>query len=211
MDGRDECTYIRGCEWAFSFSRVGVAIVIDGAAVGNRSDRLKFNSSMEFQTALRRRVDDYFRRTGRPDAATGRYTSRLLPFSPVFSLIPRTGVRRHESLAGVDTGRSACPLRDGNRVQYYARRGHRAFPEHLWVNKLAAMTLDLIGASSYVWHWKHTMFHHNYVNITGYDPDIDLGIFARFTPHQKRLRLHRWQHLYLWVLYTLMRSSSLFP
>jgi linoleoyl-CoA desaturase len=82
--------------------------------------------------------------------------------------------------------------------------GHRAFSEHLWSNKLAARTLDLIGASSYVWHWKHAVFHHNYVNITGYDPDIDLGIFARFTPHQKRLWFHRWQHLYMWVLHAFL-------
>ena len=39
-----------------------------------------------------------------------------------------------------------------------------------------AMTMDLIGASSYVWHWKHVVVHHTYVNITGHDADIDLGL-----------------------------------
>jgi linoleoyl-CoA desaturase len=82
--------------------------------------------------------------------------------------------------------------------------GHRAFSERKWVNRLAAMTLDLIGASSYVWHWKHAMYHHNYVNIVGYDPDIDLGKLARFAPHQKRRWFHRWQHLYVWILYAFL-------
>lgn len=45
--------------------------------------------------------------------------------------------------------------------------GHRAFSEHRWVNRSAAMTMDLIGVSSYVWHSKHALIHHNYVNITG--------------------------------------------
>jgi linoleoyl-CoA desaturase len=48
------------------------------------------------------------------------------------------------------------------------------------------------------------MFHHNYVNITGYDPDVDLGMSARFTPHQKRRWFHRWQHLYVWALYAFL-------
>ena len=79
--------------------------------------------------------------------------------------------------------------------------GHHAYSRHEWVNRLAAMTLDLMGGSSYVWHWKHAVFHHTTANVTGHDPDIDLVPLARLTPHQKRLKFHRWQHLYLWALY----------
>ena len=67
-----------------------------------------------------------------------------------------------------------------------------------------ALTLDMIGGSSYIWHWKHDVVHHTYVNITGHDGDIDLGSFGRLTPHQKRLPFHRCQHLYLWLLYGLV-------
>jgi len=67
-----------------------------------------------------------------------------------------------------------------------------------------AMALELLGGSSYVWRWKHGFFHHTYVNITGHDTDIDLGILARLTPYQRRLAAHRWQHLYLWALYGLL-------
>jgi fatty acid desaturase len=38
--------------------------------------------------------------------------------------------------------------------------GHQAYSSSSWVNRLMAMTLDLIGGSSYNWHWKHIMFHH---------------------------------------------------
>jgi linoleoyl-CoA desaturase len=61
-----------------------------------------------------------------------------------------------------------------------------------------------MGASSYVWRWKHGVYHHTYVNITGHDSDIDLGVIGRLTPHQKRFPFHRWQHLYLWPLYGLL-------
>jgi linoleoyl-CoA desaturase len=82
--------------------------------------------------------------------------------------------------------------------------GHQAYSRSRWVNRLMAMTLELLGGSTYMWRWKHGVFHHTYVNITGHDTDIDLGILARLTPHQRRLAFHRWQHLYLWILYGLL-------
>jgi linoleoyl-CoA desaturase len=82
--------------------------------------------------------------------------------------------------------------------------GHRAYSRHAWVNRLMAMTLELIGGSSYMWRWKHGVFHHTYVNVTGHDTDIDLGSLGRFAPDQKRRAFHRWQHLYLWPLYGLL-------
>ncbi|HHP7243823.1 MAG TPA: fatty acid desaturase family protein, partial [Elainellaceae cyanobacterium] len=82
--------------------------------------------------------------------------------------------------------------------------GHQAYSNSAWINKLMSMTLDLIGGSSYNWHWKHIVFHHTYVNITRHDTDLDIGIFGRLTPHQKHFPFHRWQHYYLWILYGLI-------
>ncbi|MCG6881466.1 MAG: acyl-CoA desaturase [Deltaproteobacteria bacterium] len=79
--------------------------------------------------------------------------------------------------------------------------GHKAYSKTPWINKVAAGAMDLVGGSSYMWFWKHSVIHHRYVNITGYDTDIDLGLLGRLSPHQKRLPYYRWQHLYLWVLY----------
>jgi linoleoyl-CoA desaturase len=64
----------------------------------------------------------------------------------------------------------------------------------------------LIGASSYLWHWKHVVYHHTYVNVYGEDTDIDVSSLVRFTPHAKRLKMQRYQHLYLWPLYGIMAS-----
>ncbi|MFQ5423457.1 MAG: fatty acid desaturase family protein [Phycisphaerae bacterium] len=79
--------------------------------------------------------------------------------------------------------------------------GHGAYSDHRWINKLAATTLDLLGASSYVWARKHNSIHHSYTNITGHDDDINVGLLGRLSPHQRRLWFHRLQHVYLWFLY----------
>ena len=81
---------------------------------------------------------------------------------------------------------------------------HQAFSNHAWIHNLTAMTLELLGGSSYVWRWKHVHFHHTYVNLTGHDPDIALGILARVSPQQRLRAGHRWQHLYLWAFYGLL-------
>ena len=69
-----------------------------------------------------------------------------------------------------------------------------------WVNRVMALSLDLIGGSSYVWSAKH-LAHHTYPNVTEHDPDIDSLPFARFDPAQHRRPWHRYQHIYIWALY----------
>lgn len=82
--------------------------------------------------------------------------------------------------------------------------GHQAYSAVRWRNRLAATSLDLIGASSYLWHWKHAVFHHGRPNVAGHDTDISVGSILRLEPHQRRAPMHRWQHIYIWVLYCLM-------
>jgi linoleoyl-CoA desaturase len=80
---------------------------------------------------------------------------------------------------------------------------HHAFARRRSVNRVMALSLDLIGGSSYVWSAKH-LAHHTYPNVSDHDPDIDALPFARFDPAQKRRAWHRYQHLYLWILYAVV-------
>ncbi len=80
---------------------------------------------------------------------------------------------------------------------------HHACSSNRWVNRLAAISLDLIGASSYLWKWKHVVLHHTYPNVEGQDTDLDAGAVARLSPQQKWHWQHQWQHLYLWPAYGL--------
>jgi len=72
------------------------------------------------------------------------------------------------------------------------------------VNRLLGAALDLLGGSSYVWRWKHNVFHHSFPNVDGLDDDIDLGALCRMSRHQPLRAFHRWQHAYMWVLYGLI-------
>ena len=81
---------------------------------------------------------------------------------------------------------------------------HEAYSERRWLNRLMAMSLDLVGGSSHFWRSKHVLFHHTFVNVIGYDTDINLAGLGRLTPHHPRAWLHRWQHWYAWLLYGLL-------
>ena len=183
-----------------------------GAAPSFRSvptgDRLRFSGDNAFQNELRRRVEEFFRDSGRrPRDSVRMYLKTaviLAAFAISYVLLVFVASSWWEgALYSIALGVAMAQI--GFNVQHDA--GHQAYSEHRWVNRMMAMTLDMIGGSSYIWHWKHAVFHHTYVNVSGHDSDIDLGVLARLAPPQRRRWLHRWQHYYLWVLYgvTVMR------
>ncbi|WP_207511444.1 fatty acid desaturase family protein [Longitalea luteola] len=71
------------------------------------------------------------------------------------------------------------------------------------LNQWYVYLFDLMGANSYVWRQRHIRFHHNYPNVNGWDTDIEQSKLARIFPTGKTLRIHRYQHIYLPVLYPL--------
>src|SRR5262245_36921238 len=167
--------------------------------------RLKFAGGTDFQAELRRRVEAFFRSTGRrPRDCWQMYlktATLLVLLAASYVLLVFVAQAWYVALPlAVLLGLATAGV--GFNIQHDG--GHHAYSDRPWVNKLAALTLDVIGGSSYVWRWKHAVFHHTYVNVTGHDSDIDLGALGRLTPHQRRWKFHRWQHFYLWPLYGLL-------
>lgn len=80
---------------------------------------------------------------------------------------------------------------------------HGSYSPHRRLNRVMSWSMDLIGASSHVWRIKHNTAHHTFTNISGADSDIDSMPFARFAPDQPWRRFHRFQHVYMWLLYGL--------
>lgn len=86
-----------------------------------------------------------------------------------------------------------CVMHDANHGSYSRSRG---------VNRVLSFTLDLLGASSHLWRQKHNILHHTYTNIEGLDDDIEAGTpWLRFAPWQRRMFFHRFQHLYVFLLF----------
>ena len=166
---------------------------------------LKFAGSSDFQSELRRRVDEFFRNTGRRQRDCPRMYVKsavlLVAFATTYvTLVLFAGTWWQGVPLAILLGLIVAGI--GFNVQHDG--GHQAYSNRSWVNKLAAMTLDVIGGSSYFWHYKHVVYHHTYANIAGHDTDIELGPLGRLSPHQKHYWFHRWQHIYLWPLYGLM-------
>jgi len=94
----------------------------------------------------------------------------------------------------------ACAMAGiGFGIQHDAN--HNAYSDRPAINRLMGISLDALGASSYLWRVKHNVAHHTYTNVHSGDDDIDLGPLARLAPGQKRFGIHRLQQFYLWVLY----------
>jgi linoleoyl-CoA desaturase len=164
--------------------------------------RLTFGRDNSFHLELRRRVDEYFRRTGRRQRDCLQMYLKtailLAAFVSCYGLLVFVVTAWWQALPlAILLGLSMAAI--GFNIEHDGV--HDAYSNYAWVNRLMAMTLDLIGASSSLWHWKHVVVHHTYTNLTPHDTDLELGFIARLTPHQKRLSFHRWQHFYLWPLY----------
>lgn len=99
------------------------------------------------------------------------------------------------SLALAIAGIGFCIQHDG---------GHASYSERPRLNRWAALSLDLIGGSSWIWKSKHNYLHHYYTNVDGVDADLQDGSYMRLSPLQQHRPVHRWQHLYAWFLYGLL-------
>jgi linoleoyl-CoA desaturase len=169
------------------------------------ANRVKFAATDEFHQELKRRVKRYFDETGLKRRDCPRmYTKTALIFGALATVYVAL-------VFFVATWWLALPLAVlvgllmaavGFNIQHDG--GHRAYSDSRCINNLMAMTLDLLGGSSYIWAQKHNVIHHTYANISGHDDDINMGFLGRLSPHQRRQGYHRLQHYYLWALYGLL-------
>lgn len=81
---------------------------------------------------------------------------------------------------------------------------HGSYSKNQKVNNALGQIIKILGGSAENWRIQHNVLHHSYTNIDGMDEDIDIGNLMRFSPTQKRLVHHRFQHIYAWFLYGLM-------
>lgn len=81
---------------------------------------------------------------------------------------------------------------------------HGAYSKNKKVNQYLGYVINLVGGSAINWKIQHNVLHHTFTNVDGIDEDIDPGKLMRLSPHKKRYKLHRLQHIYGWGLYCLM-------
>jgi len=79
---------------------------------------------------------------------------------------------------------------------------HGTFSRNKTLNAIIfRFTFNINGVNSYLWKKRHVASHHLFPNVDGCDADIDENIFLRLSPSHRKLKLHRFQHIYATMLY----------
>lgn len=161
--------------------------------------------SQSFHSELKRRINNYFTETGKP--VTGNFTlysKAIILFTAYIGLYvhlvfftPGTVWALIECviLALVTAGIGFNIMHDGS---------HGSFSKNKTVNNLAAISLNILGGSHFMWNMKHNVIHHAYTNIDGVDDDIDIKPWMRMSTTQPKYLMHRYQHIYFWFLYAML-------
>lgn len=160
----------------------------------------------EFLTTVRKRVDKYFRTTKTPKTA-----SSIVHLKSILLIISCTLIY----LTLLNNWLPAIPrifiwLAFGlNQALIAVNIGHDSLhgsysSSPLFNRLLGFLSYDCIGLSSYVWKQTHNLEHHTFTNIAGVDPDINKPGLLRLSPHDPHYPIHKFQHLYIWLLYALI-------
>ena len=87
---------------------------------------------------------------------------------------------------------------------------HHAISSSPRVNITRIYVFDVCGISSYMWRILHHRGHHSCVNIHGEDDALTGRGLLRFTPHEPRRPLQRFQHIYALLLYAFFSLDYVF-
>jgi len=164
--------------------------------------KLTFAPDTGFHNEVKRDVLAYFARTGLSERDSPRMYLKtavlLLWFGASYGLLTFAATTWWQgALLSLSLAFAMAGI--GFSVQHDANHG--AYSSNAAVNRVMSLTLDMLGASSFLWRLKHNLSHHTYTNLVGADDDINFLPFARLSPAQPRYRLHRLQQFYLWALY----------
>ena len=68
---------------------------------------------------------------------------------------------------------------------------------------MLGLTLNALGGNAFIWKFKHNIIHHTYTNVDGIDDDIAKSPFMRQCSSQKWVPAHRFQHIYVVLVYAI--------
>ncbi len=79
---------------------------------------------------------------------------------------------------------------------------HGAYSSNPKANKILSYSMNFIGGNSYLFSMMHNA-HHAFVNIRGVDVTLETHGLFRFTPAEPFKKIHRFQHIYTPIVYSL--------
>ncbi|MFM9909411.1 MAG: fatty acid desaturase family protein [Chitinophagaceae bacterium] len=163
------------------------------------------NVPRSFHTELKHRINAYFSEKGK--STTGNFA---LFFKAVFLMVSFVSIYIHlvfftpapfwQVIESVLLGCVISAI--GFNVMHDG--AHGSFSNNKFVNVLAAFSLNILGGNSFMWNMKHNVIHHAYTNVDGLDDDIDIQPWMRMSTTQKKYKMHKYQHIYFWLLYSVL-------
>lgn len=163
------------------------------------------NVPHSFHAELKKRISNYFEEVGKSQTGDFPIFIKAVILMVTFLAIyvhlvfftPNVFFQILESilLGGVVAAIGFNVMHDG---------AHGSFSKYKWINSFAAFSLNILGGNSFMWNMKHNVIHHAYTNVDGIDDDIDIQPWMRMSSTQKKYRLHKYQHIYFWFLYSLL-------
>src|SRR5258706_13754734 len=155
-----------------------------------------------FHTELKKRISQYFETTGK--STTGNYQlwvkAAILLSIYIFFYVHLVFFTPSGFWAIGECILLGCTMAAiGFNIMHDG--AHGSFSKNPALNKMAAVTIGLLGGSHFMWNMKHNVIHHAYTNIDGMDDDIDARPFLRMASTQKKYAMHRFQHWYFWFFY----------
>ncbi len=163
------------------------------------------NVSNSFHAELKKRVHDYFETSGKSITGdTSIFTKGVLLITAFVTLyVHLVFFTPSVFWSIVECAIFGC-ITSAIGFNVMHDGAHGSFSKYKAVNKIAAFTLNGLGGSHFMWNIKHNMMHHSYTNIDGADEDINIQPWMRMCSTQKQYKMHRFQHYYFWVLYSLL-------
>ena len=164
--------------------------------------KITFAKEIGFRKELNRRVKDYFKSENiSPRDNPAMYLKTAILFGWIISawiLIvfgPLSGWMRLLGCVILAFGMAGFVFSIGHDAN------HGGYSNNKYVNHILGLTYDFMGVSSYLWRYRHNVLHHTYPNIPGHDVEIDGDGWVRMYPTQEHQWYHRYQHIYIWLLY----------
>ncbi len=165
----------------------------------------RFNAASSFHSDLKGRVKNYF--TEKNISPTGNsklyfkailmVTLYVVVFIHLVFFTPFWAIALLEAilLGALAAGIGFNVMHDG---------AHGSFSKKPWVNELAGVTINFLGANVFMWKTKHNVVHHSFTNVDEVDDDMNARPLLRLCPNQKKYAIHKYQHRYFLLVYSIL-------
>ncbi|HZF63906.1 MAG TPA: acyl-CoA desaturase [Chitinophagaceae bacterium] len=169
------------------------------------------NNGQQFYVSVKKSVDQYFKAKGIKKTGNWQLYSKaliLIPLALGIYIFLLAGT--YSALGGIILSALLGFTLVSIAFNVMHDACHGSYSSRKWVNELMSLTMNALGSNAFIWKIKHNIIHHTYTNVDGIDDDIAKSPVLRLCPTQEWKPVHRYQHVYMFIVYALSTILWLF-